>query len=789
MPPPIPSQQQQQYPHQQHYPHDPSPYQGQGHYQAPYYFPQSTSGGAPQESSHTRHASHPPPTQHYQTTQPFPPTSASEQWPNQTQHLRQRSQPTPPPKQPPTPPPAPRPTTPSTSTYAHHSVVYSPSRPGPSSGHAESGPAQGNHTGAGGVQATGGIGSMEALMNAVGMGGTGGPGANGNEPVQRPSDNPTPSAPSFAVLNKKPRRPNRDLLLLDDAHRMGLSAGPGSRRATTTVKGADLDDDDDDDPGTPGSGWSGGNSSSTRRSTGPKRRRTAGSVWGDSGTDDDYGGTGDDAAYVGPRRPSSHASKRGGTPVLPAHLTVPSTDVAWVYSPNQAGTSLPPASATLPAAVVGQPGGVGEGMVVVAVEGQAGCPVCGVVGVDEWVGCDGCERWFHFTCVGMTARLASAADKWYCPPCHTRLGVCTLWKEACANPHCPPNHPSLRSLIVEEGVTPFTSKYCSERCGVEVARVVVEEGKKRKIEEQVEKRVSEEKEAMERDWARKVEEAGLGRDKFRWVDRVPSGDDGGVEMADDQKDEEPFGDEEDGKWTSRFDDEDLAEVRMIRAKKDRCKRDGKEAMRRFELFADYVLKVHTHNENLIVDGLYPMCGFDQIVLAILDGAVSNADGSYEARFVDPSTAARAAAKVANGNVDEDHHDMGSGPDATPPPPPRPVLFPVPYTACRFPPTGCPRHVGWETLKREEIELEVTNLVDELEELRERESEVIAQIGRRALQAGEWSACLRQLDGLAEEEKEGKEVGAVVVTMVGVKEEKKKGSKKKSRTNNRRELVY
>ncbi|KAJ3339850.1 hypothetical protein HDU93_007735 [Gonapodya sp. JEL0774] len=327
-------------------------------------------------------------------------------------------------------------------------------------------------------------------------------------------------------------------------------------------------------------------------------------------------------------------------------------------------------------------------------------------------------------------------------------------------------------MVVEE-----TSKYCSERCGIDVAKKVLEEGRRTLVREEVKRRVAKEKEDIEEEYLRKIEEAGLVRSKFAWLD-------GNGVPLESEHGEDTFGEEEDGKWTTKLDDKDLAELRVIKNKKDTCKRLGSEAMERFELFADYVLKVHDHNENLVATNFYPMCGFDQTVISILDGTVSFADGSYEARFVNPDAAKFAATAAvtlvpiegAHGetNEDEDQSNDANGHVESAPTP----LFPVPYTACRFPPTRCPRHVGWETLKREELELVVTNLADELEDLREEETEVLARIGKRAWDVGECSAGMRDGDGLRRGEMREIEAEVEVVRVVTVKiEERKRGKKK------------
>lgn len=47
------------------------------------------------------------------------------------------------------------------------------------------------------------------------------------------------------------------------------------------------------------------------------------------------------------------------------------------------------------------------------------CPNCSVAyieGNDDMIGCDGCDQWFHFQCVGML-RPPNEKDDWFCKKC------------------------------------------------------------------------------------------------------------------------------------------------------------------------------------------------------------------------------------------------------------------------------------------------------------------------------------------------------------------------------------
>ncbi|KAJ3339849.1 hypothetical protein HDU93_007734 [Gonapodya sp. JEL0774] len=281
---------------------------------------------------------------------------------------------------------------------------------------------------------------LDFLMNAVDLDRSGGyssaPGVRKTSDAQAGQDLEVGSqmgmgmedapVPPSVPLAKKPRRPKADLLLLDDVHRMGAfsSATLGSRRSGSGGWGSGksggdyrIEDEDWEQPGTVSSGGygvggQGGasgyvNPSGVKKQSGGKRRRVGGgSLWAESGEDED--GLGEEIYH---RRNISHSKARGVTPTYSASASSTSSgtwqgfagstpngaqissDVAWVYAP---GSSQPPPAATLPQTVVESLGEFGEGVVVVPVDGQQGCPICGDVGVDEWVGCDGCEKWYHF---------------------------------------------------------------------------------------------------------------------------------------------------------------------------------------------------------------------------------------------------------------------------------------------------------------------------------------------------------------------------------------------------------
>lgn len=58
------------------------------------------------------------------------------------------------------------------------------------------------------------------------------------------------------------------------------------------------------------------------------------------------------------------------------------------------------------------------------------CPACKnatEVAADKvnWLQCDGCSQWYHFTCSGLTAKQSKAIDKYYCETCEPKFGKST----------------------------------------------------------------------------------------------------------------------------------------------------------------------------------------------------------------------------------------------------------------------------------------------------------------------------------------------------------------------------
>ncbi|KNC97398.1 uncharacterized protein SPPG_07325 [Spizellomyces punctatus DAOM BR117] len=79
-----------------------------------------------------------------------------------------------------------------------------------------------------------------------------------------------------------------------------------------------------------------------------------------------------------------------------------------------------------------------------------------------FIGCDGCDEWFHGDCVGISEEDAKGIAKWVCPVCQKDRGLQTVWKErckACCN--------YIETDSARHG-------YCSDTCGMSTARALLE---------------------------------------------------------------------------------------------------------------------------------------------------------------------------------------------------------------------------------------------------------------------------------------------------------------------------
>lgn len=81
------------------------------------------------------------------------------------------------------------------------------------------------------------------------------------------------------------------------------------------------------------------------------------------------------------------------------------------------------------------------------------------------IGCDVCDQWYHGKCIQVTQSEADVTDHWVCPRCDAN---------SFSNQKC-----RVCSSNAKAG-----SKYCSDKCGKEYARMLFFEKKQRKKEEE-----------------------------------------------------------------------------------------------------------------------------------------------------------------------------------------------------------------------------------------------------------------------------------------------------------------
>lgn len=85
-------------------------------------------------------------------------------------------------------------------------------------------------------------------------------------------------------------------------------------------------------------------------------------------------------------------------------------------------------------------------------------------GGELMIGCDGCEEWFHFTCMKMSPSYQLLIDKFYCKFCQWQGKGRTRYNKVCRLPGC------MNPIRSEQ-----RSKYCLEECGLKYMRRFLEE--------------------------------------------------------------------------------------------------------------------------------------------------------------------------------------------------------------------------------------------------------------------------------------------------------------------------
>lgn len=83
------------------------------------------------------------------------------------------------------------------------------------------------------------------------------------------------------------------------------------------------------------------------------------------------------------------------------------------------------------------------------------------------IACDRCDDWFHGECIGINEKESEFVDLYFCTKCSKITGKKSSWKPKCANPAC---HKAAR-IGSQLG---HLSKYCSDSCGMQVARARLE---------------------------------------------------------------------------------------------------------------------------------------------------------------------------------------------------------------------------------------------------------------------------------------------------------------------------
>ncbi|KAI9032711.1 hypothetical protein CLU79DRAFT_727594 [Phycomyces nitens] len=78
------------------------------------------------------------------------------------------------------------------------------------------------------------------------------------------------------------------------------------------------------------------------------------------------------------------------------------------------------------------------------------------------IACDLCDQWFHGECIGISEKQSEFIGHYFCHSCAKREGKKTSWKAHCANPVC--------QRAARMGTKGQMSKYCSDACGMQVAR-------------------------------------------------------------------------------------------------------------------------------------------------------------------------------------------------------------------------------------------------------------------------------------------------------------------------------
>ncbi|KAI7898803.1 uncharacterized protein BX663DRAFT_523535 [Cokeromyces recurvatus] len=84
------------------------------------------------------------------------------------------------------------------------------------------------------------------------------------------------------------------------------------------------------------------------------------------------------------------------------------------------------------------------------------------------IACDRCDDWFHGECMGINEKESEFIDLYFCKACSDVIGKKTSWKPKCSNPAC------YKAARIGSNLLGYLSKYCSDSCGLQVARARLE---------------------------------------------------------------------------------------------------------------------------------------------------------------------------------------------------------------------------------------------------------------------------------------------------------------------------
>ncbi|KAI8076095.1 hypothetical protein BDF21DRAFT_453412 [Thamnidium elegans] len=83
------------------------------------------------------------------------------------------------------------------------------------------------------------------------------------------------------------------------------------------------------------------------------------------------------------------------------------------------------------------------------------------------IACDKCDQWFHGECIQISEKQGEFIDLYFCENCAKITGKKTSWKPRCANPACQ------KAARIGTNLG-HLSKYCTDTCGMQVARARIE---------------------------------------------------------------------------------------------------------------------------------------------------------------------------------------------------------------------------------------------------------------------------------------------------------------------------